>query len=117
MQAYDQHLNMILGEVEETITTIEIDDETYEEIIKVNSLLHMAINCLLMYLHTIPNPHIRCVSPHMCLSGKPRCYHALSLLCIPWSEHGFALQTNKRVVPFLFVRGDGVILISPPLRQ
>lgn len=36
MQAYDQHLNMILGEVEETITTIEIDDETYEEIIKVN---------------------------------------------------------------------------------
>lgn len=26
---------MILGEVEETITTVEIDDETYEEIIKV----------------------------------------------------------------------------------
>lgn len=35
MQAYDQHLNMILGEVEETITTVEVDDETYEEIIKV----------------------------------------------------------------------------------
>lgn len=35
-QAYDQHLNMILGEVEETITTVEIDDETYEEIIKVS---------------------------------------------------------------------------------
>ncbi len=34
-QAYDQHLNMILGDVEETITTVEIDDETYEEIIKV----------------------------------------------------------------------------------
>ncbi|CAL8470346.1 g9888 [Coccomyxa elongata] len=59
LHAYDQHLNMILGEVEETITTIEIDDETYEEIIK----------------------------------------------------------TNKRAVPFLFVRGDGVILVSPPLRQ
>lgn len=28
---------MILGEVEETITTVEIDDETYEEIIKVKS--------------------------------------------------------------------------------
>lgn len=26
---------MILGEVEETLTTVEIDDETYEEIIKV----------------------------------------------------------------------------------
>ena len=34
-QAYDQHLNMILGDVEEVITTVEIDDETYEEIIKV----------------------------------------------------------------------------------
>ena len=35
LHAYDQHLNMILGDVEETITTVEIDDETYEEIIKV----------------------------------------------------------------------------------
>ncbi|KAK9134467.1 hypothetical protein Syun_013797 [Stephania yunnanensis] len=56
--AYDQHLNMILGEVEEVITTVEIDDETYEEIVR----------------------------------------------------------TTKRIVPFLFVRGDGVILVAPPLR-
>ncbi|GBF87768.1 U6 snRNA-associated protein [Raphidocelis subcapitata] len=59
LHAYDQHLNMILGDVEETMTTVEIDDETYEEIIK----------------------------------------------------------TQKRTIPFLFVRGDGVILISPPLRS
>jgi len=58
LHAYDQHLNMILGDVEEVITTVEIDDETYEEIVK----------------------------------------------------------TSKRVVPYLFVRGDGVILVSPPLR-
>ncbi|KAK9110487.1 hypothetical protein Sjap_018547 [Stephania japonica] len=57
-KAYDQHLNMILGEVEEVITTVEIDDETYEEIVR----------------------------------------------------------TTKRMVPFLFVRGDGVILVAPPLR-
>lgn len=25
-------------------------------------------------------------------------------------------QTTRRTVPFLFVRGDGVILVSPPLR-
>lgn len=25
-------------------------------------------------------------------------------------------QTNKRVIPYLFVRGDGIILVSPPLR-
>ena len=49
-QAYDQHLNMVLGqvstlvrhphfahvtEVEETITSIEIHEETLEEIVKV----------------------------------------------------------------------------------
>uniref|UniRef100_A0A453G014 Uncharacterized protein n=1 Tax=Aegilops tauschii subsp. strangulata TaxID=200361 RepID=A0A453G014_AEGTS len=52
------HLNMILGDVEEIVTTVEIDDETYEEIVRVSSL----------------------------------------------------------TIPFLFVRGDGVILVSPPLR-
>ena len=36
LKSYDQHLNMILGEVEETVTSIEIDEETYEEVYKVN---------------------------------------------------------------------------------
>jgi len=36
-QAYDQHLNMILGEVEETITTVEYDEDTYEEHVKVSA--------------------------------------------------------------------------------
>ena len=58
LHAYDQHLNIILGDVEETVTTVEIDEETFEEIIK----------------------------------------------------------TKKRMLPYLFVRGDGVIMISPPLR-
>lgn len=35
VKAYDQHLNMILGDVEEIITTVVIDEETYEEIYKV----------------------------------------------------------------------------------
>ncbi|XP_054574762.1 U6 snRNA-associated Sm-like protein LSm3 [Eptesicus fuscus] len=34
LHAYDQHLNMILGDGEETVTTIETDEETYEEIYK-----------------------------------------------------------------------------------
>uniref|UniRef100_A0A8C5W305 U6 snRNA-associated Sm-like protein LSm3 n=1 Tax=Microcebus murinus TaxID=30608 RepID=A0A8C5W305_MICMU len=34
LHAYDQHLNMILGDVEETVTTIEIDEEMYEEVYK-----------------------------------------------------------------------------------
>jgi U6 snRNA-associated Sm-like protein LSm3 len=58
LHAYDQHLNMVLGDVEETITSIEEDDETGEEII-----------------------------------GK-----------------------KTRNVGMLFVRGDIVVLVSPPLR-
>ena len=36
LQAFDRHLNMILGDVEETVTTPEIDEETDEEIIRVS---------------------------------------------------------------------------------
>ncbi|CAF0838951.1 unnamed protein product [Rotaria sordida] len=59
LHAFDQHLNMILGDVEETITTIEIDEETFEQI----------------------------------------------------------YRPTKRQIPMLFVRGDGVILISPLSKQ
>ena len=41
LHAYDQHLNMILGEVEETVTVIEIDEETYEEVVDL-----LRIDCL-----------------------------------------------------------------------
>ncbi len=57
-QAFDEHLNMVLGEVEETHTSTETDGDTGEVISK---------------------------------------------------------QT-KRAMPMLFVRGDMVILVSPPLR-
>lgn len=43
-QAYDQHLNMILGDVEEIITSVEIDDETYEEIVRVS------YSCLYLFI-------------------------------------------------------------------
>lgn len=35
LHAYDQHLNMILSQVEETVTSHELDEETDEEIIRV----------------------------------------------------------------------------------
>lgn len=33
-----------------------------------------------------------------------------------YSKYTFFFQTTKRTVPMLFVRGDGVILVSPPIR-
>jgi U6 snRNA-associated Sm-like protein LSm3 len=36
LHAYDQHLNMVLGEVEETLTVTEVHEETFEEIVKVS---------------------------------------------------------------------------------
>lgn len=35
LHAYDQHLNMVLGEVEEVLTQTEVNEETFEEIVKV----------------------------------------------------------------------------------
>jgi len=75
-QAYDQHLNMILGEVEETVTVVEIDDETYEETVKARRAGGAGVRAL--------------------SRARP--------------------QSTKRVVAFLYVRGDGVILVSPPIR-
>ena len=40
LHAYDQHLNMVLGDVEETVTTQEIDEDTQEEIIRVCKWRH-----------------------------------------------------------------------------
>jgi U6 snRNA-associated Sm-like protein LSm3 len=72
-QAFDQHLNMVLGDCEEIVTTHEIDEETDEEIVRV-SFFHS--RCILIILE----------------------------------------QTSKRQIDMLFVRGDVVILVSPPLR-
>lgn len=58
LHAYDQHLNMVLGDVEETVTSHEMDEETDEEIVK----------------------------------------------------------KATRNIGMLFVRGDVVVLVSPPLR-
>lgn len=54
LNAFDQHLNMILENAEETFTSMELDEETYEQVYK---------------------------------------------------------QT-KRTMPMVFIRGDGVILLS-----
>lgn len=58
LHAFDQHLNMILGEVEESVSVREVDRDTEEEIVRV----------------------------------------------------------SKRNMEMLFVRGDMVILVSPPMR-
>ncbi|CAO3696651.1 unnamed protein product [Umbelopsis ramanniana] len=58
LHAFDGHLNLVLGEVEETITIVDINEDTNEEVIRI----------------------------------------------------------VKRNSDMLFVRGDGVILLSPPSR-
>ncbi|KAK9216356.1 hypothetical protein WN944_008365 [Citrus x changshan-huyou] len=91
LHAYDQHLNMILGDVEEVVTTVEIDDETYEEIVR--RLLEAYEG-----------------------QGFQHCLGKQILFAEPFHMLNFVIQTTRRTVPFLFVRGDGVILVSPPLR-
>lgn len=58
LHAYDIHMNMVLGEAVETRTTVDVDPDTFEELV----------------------------------------------------------HTDSRSFPLLFVRGDAVILLSPPKR-
>ena len=58
LHAFDEHLNMVLEDVEEKVTTVEVDEDTDEELVSIRS----------------------------------------------------------RELEMLFVRGDAVILISPPVR-
>ncbi|KAJ9068148.1 U4/U6-U5 snRNP complex subunit lsm3, variant 3 [Entomophthora muscae] len=38
LHAYDQHMNMVLGDVEEIITVVEVDENTMEETFRVRNL-------------------------------------------------------------------------------
>lgn len=58
LHAYDSHMNMVLEDVEETVTTVDVDEDTEEEVV----------------------------------------------------------QSRKRTMEMLFVRGDVVILLCPPTR-
>jgi U6 snRNA-associated Sm-like protein LSm3 len=95
---------MILGDVEETVTSVEIDDSTYEEIIRVRPLVKRS--------HTHTHAHA-CARPWTLMSLPPLRW--LTLLGV--APTLLRRQTNKRQVPFLYVRGDGVILVSPPIRS
>ena len=70
---------MVLGDVEETVTVVEVDEETYEEMTRVRPAADAV--------------HLSQLTPRT-----------------------FLLQTTKRQIDMLFVRGDGVIVVSPPLR-
>ena len=37
LHAYDDHLNLVLGDVTEVITTIEVDEDTFEETISTST--------------------------------------------------------------------------------
>ena len=39
LHAFDQHLNLVLGDVEESVTTREIDEETEEELVRVRFVI------------------------------------------------------------------------------
>lgn len=41
---------MVLGDVEETVTTIEIDEETYEEVYRVSWVFLIVINIDILFL-------------------------------------------------------------------
>jgi len=51
LHAFDQHLNMVLGDVEESVTTREVDEETEEEIVKVRHISTTSFKVISIYKH------------------------------------------------------------------
>ena len=98
------------------MTTVEIDEETFEEIIKVgrgSRARRVPCSVQLPSVHAPQGPIVQSLWDSILCP-------LWSCLCCRWrlcfDRLACHLQTNKRMVPYLFVRGDGVILISPPLR-
>ena len=50
LHAFDQHLNLILGDVEESVTTREIDDDTDEEIVRVSREAALIFDILILII-------------------------------------------------------------------
>lgn len=40
LNAYDQHMNLVLSDVEETITHVSVDEDTLEELVRIEKKKH-----------------------------------------------------------------------------
>ena len=94
LQAFDEHLNMVLGDVEESHTTVDVDSETGESIVKVRKTWGLLAD-------------VQWIS----VQNKPIC--PTSVPCTPV----LCKQTQKRSIEMLFVRGDVVVMVAPPVRS
>ena len=52
LHAYDQHLNMVLGDVEESVTTVETDEETFEYV-----QICFGLVCFCLFYYDIMNKY------------------------------------------------------------
>lgn len=91
---------MVLGDVEETITVVDINEETYEEVIRVRWLCEHCTDSASYFLAFSPHTF----SNNEYFSARYELPHLTHFTFI-------SLQTVKRNSEMLFVRGDGVILV------
>lgn len=57
---------MVLGDVEETVTTIEIDEETYEEVYRVsifNHVINAYVDIILFLIRCLSKPFFKAAVP------------------------------------------------------
>jgi small nuclear ribonucleoprotein (snRNP)-like protein len=92
MQAFDEHLNMVLGDVEEKHIT-QITDAAGAASFKVRN-----------------------ATADGSAAARNRQWMAAAYLTLRWLARSRCLQEETRSFPMLFLRGDSVILVTPPLR-
>jgi hypothetical protein len=104
-QGADQHLNMVLGDVEETVTTTEVDEETCEEIVHVRFMAQAVWGGVPRLPLTPPSAHPAfspCRLPrfHRQQSEASRCY-LCAVTSSFWLASNDKAQCNNPVVALI----------------
>ena len=106
LHAFDEHLNMVLGDVEEVHTVVEADPATGVPALKVSAAAAAAA--------TADGACVR-ARRWWGWAGRPPPARPLSHPT-PHAVPAPRAQEHKRNLDMLFVRGDVIVLVSPPLR-
>ncbi|DAZ98972.1 TPA: LOW QUALITY PROTEIN: hypothetical protein N0F65_000504, partial [Lagenidium giganteum] len=124
LQAYDQHLNMVLSDVEETITIQEVDEETYEEIIKQSTrkieMLFVRGDVVILALRATKTEETLALGCHerrefVCLCASVR--RRMDAVRIEHALHDLVHEAAQVRAVLLVDALDGVVDVADDLRE
>jgi hypothetical protein len=86
LHAYDQHLNMVIGNADETVTTTDIDEDTLEETVRHARLFIIVVLTVLFDSLRVTRDFLAFVFLGLTVL-LPRCLHLLLFASISCCRH------------------------------